>query len=64
MKSKNKFVLAALLMVCLAGCVGYVGGGGVYYGGDPWFHDDVFIGGGRGWYGGHGGYVHPGGWHR
>ena len=28
MKSKNKFVLAALLMVCLAGCVGYVGGGG------------------------------------
>ena len=44
------------------GCVGYVGGGdgGAY--GNVWFHDDVWVdGGGRGWYGGHGGYVHPGG---
>jgi hypothetical protein len=63
MKSTNKFILAALLLVSLAGCVGYVGGGG-YYGGGPWVQDDVFIGGGRGWYG-RGGYVHPGGgWHR
>ncbi len=50
------------------GCVGVVGdGGGVAYGGGPWFHDDVWVdGGGRGWYGGHDGghdrgYVHPGG---
>jgi hypothetical protein len=45
------------------GCVGYVGGGGGYYSGDVWFHDDVWVdGGGRGWYGRRdGGYIHPGG---
>lgn len=70
MKNKSKLIFCALLVVglqfgSLTGCVGYAGGGGVYYGGDPWFHGDVIVnGGGRGWYG-HGGYVHPGGgWHR
>jgi hypothetical protein len=69
MKHKNKLIFAALLLIGLqlgsmTGCVGYAGGGdgGVYYGGDPWFHGDVIVnGGGRGWFGGHGGYVHPGG---
>jgi hypothetical protein len=45
-----------------SGCVGYVRGGGAYYGPDVWVHDDVWVdGGGRGWYGGHA-YIHPG-WH-
>jgi hypothetical protein len=57
------FVIAA--QVAGTGCVGYVGGGGVAYGPDVWVHDDAWVdGGGRGWYGGGGGYVHPGGWHR
>jgi hypothetical protein len=71
MKHTKNYIFALLLLVgglqlgSLTGCVGYVGGGGVYYGGDPWFHDDVIIGGGRGWYGHGGGYVHPGGgWRR
>jgi hypothetical protein len=69
MKLSNKFLLCALILAGLelgsmTGCVGYVGpgDGGVYYGGDPWIHSDVIVTG-RGWYGGHGGYVHPGGWH-
>jgi hypothetical protein len=69
MKHSNKYIFGALLLIgfqlaSMTGCVGgYVGtGGGVYYGGDPWIHNDVIISdGGRGWYGGHGGYVHPGG---
>jgi hypothetical protein len=73
MKNSRKFLFGSLLllglqMVGMTGCVGgaVVGdGGGVYYGGDPWFHDDVWVNGGRGWYGGqhdaHGGgaYIHP-----
>jgi hypothetical protein len=66
MKHTRKILLGILMVVGLqfagSGCVGYAGGGGVYYGGDVWVHDDAWIdGGGRGWYGGHA-YVHPG-WH-
>jgi hypothetical protein len=65
MKHKTPFIVGALLLLgSITGCVGYVGGGGVYYGGGPWIHDDVIVTGGRGWYGGHGGYVHPGGFRR
>jgi hypothetical protein len=69
MKPQTKYIFAALLLIGLGvgsftGCVGgYVAtGGGVYYGGDPWIHDDVIVTGGGHWYGGHdGAYVHPGG---
>ncbi len=68
MKNLRKILLGFLLLIGLplawTGCVGYVGGGGVAYGGGPWFGDGVWVdGGGRGWYGGHGGdaYVHPSG---
>lgn len=69
MSHKNKFIFCALFLLsiqlgALTGCVGYVGGGGVYYGGDPWIHSDVIVTGGRGWYGHGGGYVHPGGFRR
>jgi hypothetical protein len=72
MKHTRKILLGYLVLTgaqfLFTSCVGPddVGGGGVYYGPDVWFHDDVWLdGGGRGWYGGHhGGYVHPGGgWH-
>ncbi len=67
MKHTRKILLSFLFVVAAqlvgGGCVGYVGGGG--YGGGPWFHDDVWVdGGGRGWYGNGGGYVHPGGFRR
>jgi hypothetical protein len=61
MKHSRKILLGAFLLLALqawTGCI--VPGGG---GGGVWFHDDVWVdGGGRGWYGGHGGgaYVHPG----
>lgn len=67
MKHARKILLGYLLVAGIefigAGCVAEVGdGGGVVYGPDVWVHDDVWLnGGGRGWYGGHGGYVHPGG---
>lgn len=66
MKHIHKILLGSLFLIGLqfavSGCVGYVGGGG---GGGPWFHDDVWVdGGGRGWYGGGGAYVHPGGFRR
>ncbi|HEY1793603.1 MAG TPA: hypothetical protein VGG34_11845 [Opitutaceae bacterium] len=71
MKHPAKLLPIALLAICaavptiyLAGCAGgYVeGGGGVYYGGDPWIDDQVIVtGGGHPWYHGHAGaYVHPG----
>lgn len=67
MKHTQKILLGSLLIVGLqfawTGCIG-PGGGAVVYGGGPWFGDGVWVdGGGRGWYGGHGGgaYVHPGG---
>jgi hypothetical protein len=72
MKHTKNWFFALLILVgglqlgTLTGCVGYVGdpGGGVYYGGGPWFGGDVIVGGGRGWYGhGGGGYAHPGGFH-
>jgi len=69
MKHLRKILLSSLLLISLplawTGCVGYVGdsGGVVYGGGGPWFNGVWVDGGGRGWYGGHGGdaYVHPGG---
>jgi hypothetical protein len=65
MKHLRKILLGSLILVGLPlGWTGCVGGGGVVYGGGPWFGDGVWVdGGGRGWYGGHGGdaYVHPGG---
>jgi len=69
MKPSRKVLLCSLAIVAVqlavSGCVGPVEGGGVVYGGGGlWFHDDVWVdGGGRGWYGGHGGgaYVHPSG---
>ncbi len=71
MKHTRKILLLSLMLVGMPfvwnGCVGYVGGGGGggYYGPrGVWFQDDVWVdGGGRGWYGGHGGGggVHPGG---
>jgi len=73
MKHLLNILLVSLILIGLplawTGCVGYAGGGGVVYGGGPWFHDDVWVdGGGRGWYGGHAGaaYAHPsgGGGHR
>ncbi len=69
MKHARKTLLSALallgLQLAFAGCVGEVQGGGVEYGGGPWFHDDVWVDGGPGWYGRGGGYVHPGGgWRR
>jgi hypothetical protein len=63
MKHSLKILLGGLLLLAMlvawTGCLVPVGGGG-----DVWVHDDVWLdGGGRGWYGGHGGagYVHPGG---
>jgi hypothetical protein len=67
MKTIQKTLLLALLLSGLqfatSGCVGAVGvDGGVVYGDGPWFRDDVWLdGGGRGWYGGGRGYVHPDG---
>jgi hypothetical protein len=67
MKPLHKFLFASVALVGLqfGGLAGCVGGaavetdGGVYYGGDPWFHDDVWVHGGRGFYGHDHGYVHP-----
>jgi len=71
MKSISKILLSSLFLVSLAfvwtGCVGEVGvRGGGYYGGGPWYHEDIWLdGGGRGWYGhGGGAYVYPGRGHR
>lgn len=70
MKNLKKILLCSLILAGLqfgglSGCVGYVGGGGGgYYDGGVWVQDDVIVGGGRGWYGGGRGYVHPGGWRR
>jgi hypothetical protein len=68
MKHTRKILLSSLMVIGMTfvfnGCVGYVGDGPAYGGGGVWFHDDVWVdGGGRGWYGDHGGngYVHPGG---
>jgi hypothetical protein len=69
MKHTRHILLFSLILIGMPfawnGCVGYVGdGGGGYESGGVWFHDDVWVdGGGRGWYGGHGGdaYAHPGG---
>jgi hypothetical protein len=72
MKHTRNIILGSFLFVgaqfAWVGCVGPGdGGGGVdYYGGGPdvWVNDNVWVdGGGRGWYGGHGGnaYVHPSG---
>jgi hypothetical protein len=61
------FLVLGVLQIAGTGCVAEVGGGGgVIYNDGPWFHDDVWVdGGGRGWYGHGGGYVHPGGgWRR
>jgi len=68
MRHTRKILLGLVMVIGLqfagSGCVGYVDGGGVYYGPDVWVHDDVWIdGGGRGWYDHDRGYVHPG-WHR
>jgi len=72
MKHLRKVLLGSLFAIAMpfawTGCVGYAGDAGVvvYGGGGPWFHDGGWVdGGGRGWYGGHGGdaYVHPGGGH-
>jgi hypothetical protein len=72
MNHSRKFLFGSFLLLCLqivgmTGCVGgaVVGdGGGVFYGGDPWFHDDVWVDGGRGrdFHGG-GAYIHPAGGH-
>jgi hypothetical protein len=67
MKHTRKILFGCLVAIALnfamSGCVGYVGDRGG--GGGVWFHDDVWVdGGGRGWYGGGRGYVHPGGWRR
>ena len=66
MKLSNKFLPTAILLIglqlgVLTGCVGgaAVETDGVYYGGDPWFHDDIWVHGGRGFYGNDHGYVHP-----
>jgi hypothetical protein len=69
MKHPRKILLGAVLATAAqftwTGCAGPGdgGGGGVYYGGDPWIQSDVVVtGGGRGWFGGgHNdrGYVHP-----
>lgn len=70
MKRTRRLLLLALVLAAMpfawSGCVGYVGGGGDYYSGGVWFHDDVWVdGGGRGWYGRHdGAYIHPGGRYR
>jgi hypothetical protein len=69
MKHTRKILLSTLILIGLqfglTACVGPGGGGAVVYGGGPWFGDGVWIdGGGRGWYGNGGGYVHPGGWRR
>jgi len=72
MKPIHKILLGFLIILGAhlagSGCVGYAGdgGGGGYYSGDVWVHDDAWVdGGGRGWYGHGGGYVHPGGgWRR
>jgi hypothetical protein len=68
MKHTRKILLFSLMLIGMSfawnGCIGVVGDGGGYGGGGVWFHDDAWVdGGGRGWYGGHGGgaYVHPGG---
>ena len=68
MKSARTFLLTIVMLagvpLAWTGCIVPVGGDVTYGGGGPWFHDDVWVdGGGRGWYGGHGGgaYVHPGG---
>lgn len=57
-------LILAATPVAWTGCVGYVASGpGGYNSGGVWFHDDVRVDGGRGWYGGHAGgaYIHPGG---
>ena len=64
MKHTRKILLGYLLVIGMqfvwTGCVGYVGDAGPGYGGGGvWFHDDVWLDGGRGGY--RGGYVHPGG---
>ena len=73
MKHARKVFLGSLILIGMqfawTGCIGVEGGGGVVYGGGPWFQDGIWLdGGGRGWYGGHGGgaYIHPngGGHHR
>jgi hypothetical protein len=73
MKHLNKIILGSLLLAglqfgALTGCVGSASVGTGYYGGyygGPWVHDDVVVvGGGRGFYGGDRGYVHPGGFRR
>jgi hypothetical protein len=67
MKPLSKFIggalfLSVLQLAALTGCVGgYAeGGGGVVYGGDPWFDGGVVVGGG-GWYRNHhdAAYAHP-----
>jgi hypothetical protein len=78
MKLTHKILIGSALLAGLQfgliGCVADVGvdggGGGVYYGGDPWFHDGPWIDGGH--FGGRdnvghaaphggggGGYIHP-----
>lgn len=65
----NYFLFIVAIGVGVAGCVGYVdsGGGGYVGTGGVWIADGPWMdGGGRGFYGGHGGgfgggYVHPGG---
>lgn len=69
MKHTRKILFCCLLLVGIpvfwTGCVGYVDAGPGYDRGGVWFHDDVWVdGGGRGGWGGHGGYVHPGGGRR
>lgn len=70
MKHTAKILLGSLSIIAMqfagSGCVGPGGGdgGGVAYGTDVWVHDGTWVdGGGRGWFGGHGGgaYVHPSG---
>jgi hypothetical protein len=71
-KTARKYLLGGLILLGLQfgpfGCVAEVGpdnGGVYYYDGGPWFHDDVWVGGGAwGWRNGGGGwgYVHPRRW--
>jgi hypothetical protein len=51
MKDIKKIILGSLLVFglqfVLAGCVGYVGGGGYYHDGGPWYHDGPWFDGPR-----------------